>query len=83
MKLLTILAFSTSALAQYNTCSNTARCDYQVNFTNKTFITLLSALLWPSLCVDSVYYFTYFEHKVFFLVAVYVLTIFAIMFYVS
>merc|ERR1711917_139622 len=29
MKLLTILAFSTGAFAQYNTCTNTARCDYQ------------------------------------------------------
>lgn len=29
MKLLTILAFSTGALAQYNTCTDSARCDYQ------------------------------------------------------
>merc|ERR1712235_177589 len=29
MKLLSILAISTSVLAQYNTCTDTARCDYQ------------------------------------------------------
>ena len=34
MKLLAILALSNSALAQYNTCTDTARCDYQVSFTN-------------------------------------------------
>merc|ERR1712156_1106591 len=29
MKLLSILAFSTGILAQYNTCTDVARCDYQ------------------------------------------------------
>ena len=40
MKLLAILALSNSALAQYNTCTDTARCDYQVSC-NKLFLYFL------------------------------------------
>ena len=36
MKLLSILAFSTGVLAQYNRCTDTARCNYQVSYTGLT-----------------------------------------------
>ena len=41
MKLFSILAFSTGALAQYNTCTDTARCDFQVSFQKLTMTEVL------------------------------------------